>query len=113
VKSEGASVVDPRYDPAFQRGYEAPVSSVVEPVEASRRRNPWLVVLWILAIAFTASGIAALYYSTAALSSPNLDNTVAFYVVPQLVQAVAPWLVGVGLATLSGVVFVHAVQWRR
>ena len=105
-------MVDPRYDPAFQRGYEPPAPSVVEPVE-TRRRNPWLAVLWILAIAFTASGIAALYYSTAALSSPNLDNTVAFYVFPQLLQAVAPWLVGVGLATLSGVVFVHAVQWRR
>ncbi|MCU1410599.1 MAG: hypothetical protein JWR04_1306 [Rhodoglobus sp.] len=101
-------MVDERYDPAFQRGFEP----VVEPVE-TRGRNPWLIVLWVLAVVFTAAGAAALYYSTLALSSPNLDNTVTFYVVPQLLQAVAPWLVGVGLATLSGVVFVHAVQWRR
>ena len=78
-----------------------------------RYRNPWLAVLWVLAVVFTIGGTAALYYSTAALNSPNLDNTVTFYVFPQLLQAVAPWLVGVGLATLSGVVFVHAVQWRR
>ncbi|CAN5350158.1 hypothetical protein BH11ACT5_BH11ACT5_12210 [soil metagenome] len=104
-------MVDERYDPAFQRGYE-PVVELAEPAEPGRR-NPWLAVLWVLAAVFTASGTAALYYSTLALSSPNLDNTVTFYVIPQLLQAVAPWLVGVGLATFSGVVFVHAAQWRR
>ena len=102
-------MVDERYDPAFQRGYTPPP----EALEGPGRRNPWLALLWILAAVFTASGAAALYYSTLALSSPNLDNTVTFYVFPQLLQAVAPWLVGVGLATFSGVVFVHAAQWRR
>lgn len=104
-------MVDSRYDPAFQRGFE-PAEPPPEDVEVPRR-NPWLVVLWTLAVVFTAGGAAALYHSTLALSSPNLDNTVTFYVIPQLLQAIAPWLVGVGLATLSGVVFVHAVQWRR
>ena len=105
-------MVDSRYDPAFQRGYEEPLASPAEALEAPRR-NPWLAVLWILAVVFTAAGAAALYYSELALSTPNLDNTVASYVFPSLLQAVAPWLFGVGLATLSGVVFVHAVQWRR
>lgn len=105
-------MVDERYDPAFQRGHTAP-DSLPEALEGPGRRNPWLAVLWTMAAVFTLAGAAALYYSTLALSSPNLDNTVTFYVFPQLLQAVAPWLVGVGLATFSGVVFVHAVQWRR
>jgi hypothetical protein len=101
-------MADPRYDPAFQRGYE-PVPEALE----GTRRNPWLIVLWILAVVLTATGATALYYSEQALNAPNPENSVAFSVSAGLLQSVGPWLFGVGLATLSGVVFVHAVQWRR
>ena len=101
-------MVDERYDRAFQRGYEP----VVEPAE-TRRRNPWMIVLWILAALLLAGGAYGLWQSEVTLNTPNVDNTVTFYVFPRILQAVAPWLFGVGLATLAGVVFVHAVQWRR
>jgi hypothetical protein len=104
---------DPRFDPAFQRGYVAPHTEepIAEP--AGLRGNPWVVVLWVLAVLFTATGLWALWQSEVQLNSPNLDNVVTFYVFPNIMQALAPWVVGAGLACLVLVVFLHAVRWRR
>ncbi len=62
---------DPRYDPRYQRGHEGeavapstPFPRVVETVDAPRRRNPWLAVLWVLAVLLLALGIGpTLYYA--------------------------------------------------
>ena len=105
---------DPRFDPAFQRGYEAPRGDE-RPTDApvGVRGNPWVVVLWVLAALFTATGAWALWQSEVQLESPNLDNAITFTVFPQVMRALAPWLVGAGLACLVLVVFLHAVRWRR
>jgi hypothetical protein len=104
---------DPRFDPAFQRGYVAPHTeeSITEP--AGLRGNPWVVVLWVLAALFTATGLWALWQSEVQLQWPNLENAITFYVFPSIMQALAPWLVGAGFACLVLVVFLHAVRWRR
>ena len=104
---------DPRFDPTFQRGYVAP--HIEEPITepAGLRGNPWVVVLWVLAVLFIAAGVWALWQSEVQLNSPNLDNVVTFYVFPDIMQALAPWLVGAGLACLVLVVFLHAIHWRR
>jgi hypothetical protein len=110
---------DPRFDPAFQRGYEnrpgstSAVEAVDDEPAAGLRGNPWVVVLWVLAVLFVATGVWALWQSEVQLNSPNLDNVVTFYVFPDIMQALAPWLVGAGLACLVLVVFLHAVSWRR
>jgi hypothetical protein len=109
---------DPRFDPAFQRGYEGPGSeraheAVVDEAATGLGGNPWIVVLWVLAVVFTATGVWALWQSEVQLNSPNLDNVVTFYVFPNIMRALAPWLVGAGLACLVLVVFLHAVRWRR
>lgn len=108
---------DPRFDPAFQRGYDSPASprpteTAVDEPAGGVRGNPWIVVLWVLAAVFTATGVWALWQSEVQLNSPNLDNTVTFYVIPYIMQALAPWLVGAGLACFVLVVFLHAIRWR-
>ena len=103
--------VDPRYDPAFQRGYVEP-----EPLDApavARGRNPWLVVLWALAIALISAGVWGTWQAELTLASPNLENSVSYYVLPSVLQAICPWLVGAGLGALVGAVTIHAVRWRR
>lgn len=89
---------DARYDPAFQRGYEEP-----PPPEPVRRRNPWLAVLWVLAGLFILGGVAVL------VVVPSADSAFDVFVLPVL-QAIAPWLVGAGLAALVAAVTLHAVR---
>lgn len=103
--------VDPRYDPQFQRGYERPAPVEVESAPRARR-NPWLAVLWMLGTVMVVGGVWATWQSELLINSPNLENSVAFYVFPSVLQSVAPWLSGVGIATIAGTVFLHAARWR-
>jgi hypothetical protein len=107
VASDGG---DSRYDPQFQRGYEPP--DEVEPEEPPARRNPWLIVLWMLGALMLAGGLGGLWLVQMLLSAPNPESASSFYVVPVVLQSVAPWLAVVGLLTIVGVIFVHAVRWR-
>ena len=121
------SELDPRFDPVFQRGHEddpvAPPSPViersrdplerVEPVETSRRKNPWLPILWILSITLLAFGLWAQWHGTQLTMRPNLDNVTEYYILPTVLLAIAPWFGAVGLASLVGVVFLHAVKWHE
>ena len=99
--------IDPKYDAAFQRGYVEP-----EPEPERARRNPWLIVLWSLGVVLLVGGIVALWHAQVILASPNLGNEVTYYVLPYVLEALAPWFVGAGLAAVVSAVVVHAVRWR-
>lgn len=105
-----SSDLDPRFDPAYQRGYDP----VAEPVPVAQKRsiNPWIPVLWVLAIGLTAAGAWAQYQSQLMFSSPNIDNVRDYYVTPGVLAALAPWLFCIGLAAVVATVFLHAVRWR-
>ncbi len=93
-------MVDERYDPAFQRDYEEP-----EP-EALPRRNPWLILLWVLAAVLIVAGAFVISQTT----STGGDTATAVIVLPVVFAALAPWLIGTGLAALVGAVFVNALR---
>jgi FtsH-binding integral membrane protein len=112
-----ASDYDPRFSPAYQRGHEDDAVPVVELVETSppstSRRNPWMPVLWLLSIFLLGFGLWAQWYSQRLFTSPNIDNVQEYYVIPSVLSSLSPWFVVVGLASLVGVVFLHAVRWRE
>ncbi len=110
---------DPRYDPRFQRGGDQDggfepelAASTVRPVDATRHRNPWLALLWVLAVALTLGGVAALLIVGAVELAPPSDPF-TFYVLTALLEGVAPWLVAAGLFAIVGAGFIHALEWRR
>ncbi|MDO7882692.1 hypothetical protein [Antiquaquibacter soli] len=119
--------LDERFDPVFQRGHEgdpiafAPHRSLarespadVAPTAATDLSgNPWVVVLWLLAVLLSAGGLWMTWYAQVLFANPNVDNVVTYYVLPAVLESLAPIVTGVGLATLAGVVFLHAVRWRR
>lgn len=124
--------LDERFDPVFQRGHEddaiafaphprpagdRPAGDVPAPAPGSAapglRGNPWVIVLWAIAILFPVGGLGMTWYSEQAAATPDVGSPVTYYVLPAVLGAVAPLVLGVGLATLAGVVFLHAVRWRR
>ncbi len=73
------------------------------------QRNPWLIVLWILAVLLIAAGGFTL---TQTAQSTGAD-VVPVLILPVVFAALAPWLLGVGLAALVGAVFVQAIRRER
>lgn len=103
--------VDPRFDPAFQRGF---AQAAPGPAPApTLRGNPWVVVLWALAVLLTGGGLWAFWQSQTSRDSQGVDSVPSDYVLPVLLEGVAPWLLLVGLATLVATVFLYAVRWRK
>jgi hypothetical protein len=134
---------DPRFDPAFQRGYEPPAKpravpsaplpagSIGEPpvgpdpqqekvapaVVGRRRVNPYVVILWVIGVAFEVGGTALLFGSYFLLFSGSFGG------LPQGATAQALYVFGsvfgvplitVGLATVAGLIFFSAWHsWRR
>lgn len=96
---------DPRYDPAFQRGYRPPAS----PPAPAVARNPWIGGLWIMAALFVAAGVAG---QVVALLPPDDSSAASYHLVPALAGALAPWFGGAGLASVIGVVILNAARWR-
>lgn len=116
-----ASDVDPRFDPAFQRGFEPipdsrvePVeaSTPVEPVETSPTRNPWIPTLWITAAVFTLAGALTQYVATQVRFSPTADSAAIEYVIPEVFGALSPVLFAAGLATAIATLVIHALRWQ-
>jgi hypothetical protein len=105
---------DPRYDPAFQRGYREPEPTPTAPEsqDATRSRNPWLTLLWVLAVVLMLGGIAALL-TVGALELAPPSDPFTFYVLTDLLAGVGPGLVGAGVGGFVGAVFIHALDWRR
>lgn len=119
--------LDPRFDPAFQRGFDGgatapaggpdvPAVPAVQPAmdaPSTLHGNPWVVVLWVLGPTLLVAGIWGLWQAQIIRTSPNTTSASSYYVLPGLLQLFAPWLAIVGLITIVGVVFLHAVRWRR
>lgn len=126
---------DHRFNPAYQRGHEddyvtAPQQQAAEPAarrleeptvllsetaareQSSLRGNPWVAVLWVLAIALIAAGVAAQWFAQAMLTNARTVSAQTLYVVPAVLAELSPWLVAVGLVSLVAVVMLHAVRWR-
>jgi len=110
-----ASDFDPRFDPAFQRGFDGPV----EHVEASPatqlptlRGNPFIPALWITAAVFTIAGVAGQYLATFLDSSPTASSATQEYVLPSVLIALSPWLFAAGLALGVAMLVIHALRWR-
>ena len=150
---------DPRFDPAFQRGFgdgqaqrpgvdgsapgrpvaggpsvnvaaSGPVDPLASPsmdadnsrgsipldaayVPVETRGNPWLRALWGIAAALIVAGIAGQWtaidlFSTGASSG----NVVTSYVLPSVMQALAPWFLVAGLLAAIAAVTIKAVRWH-
>jgi hypothetical protein len=132
---------DPRFDPAFQPGYDGPlaeakpvtrakpVASVPEALPAvrdpaperepepedepvSRRTNPFLITLGVVAILLLGGGL----YVVSRLRDLFADtqSTSDFdYVTLQVLMYAAPLVLVLGLATGIGVLFLLAARWGR
>ena len=93
--------LDPRYGAEFQRGFDEPVAEAVE-----ARRNPWLILLWALAVLLIAAGAFVISQNAPVAG----DTVVPVLVLPVVFTALAPWLLGTGLAALVAAVMVKALR---
>jgi hypothetical protein len=108
---------DPRFDPAFQRGFEgsaAPVERGEPVVEVAKlRHNPWIWALWGVAVVFTTAGVIGLIPVQASFGwVAERPDPVTAFILPALFHGLAPWFLGTGLAALIGVLIISAVRWR-
>ncbi len=78
--------------------------------------NPFLLALWGLSALFIVGGIALLRaipgLEQDLATGSNDGGGVSFYTIFSLASA-APVLIGLGLATATGTLFLHAARWRR
>lgn len=77
------------------------------------RRNPWLPVLWVLALGLVGFGVWAQWYAQKLYALQNFNSVEDYYITPNVLSNVSPWFIGVGLLALVGAVFIHAVRWER
>jgi hypothetical protein len=128
---ESTRQFDPRFDPAFQRGFEGAVAArseevsveevppevVSQPLQAdaptpSLRANPWVPALWVVAAVLIVAGIAGQTIAETITAGPTAETPLVEYVIPALLRALSPWLLVAGLLAGIGVMFLHAVRWR-
>jgi hypothetical protein len=132
---------DPRFDPAFQRGFDGPVIAadrraaatggeaadgpagelrreqvesaiVVQLTQPSLAGNPWVVVLWVLGIGLTLAGLIGSWVAQSRLVDQVAATAIDYYVIPNVIQTLAPWAFAVGLAVIAAVAVLHATRWR-
>lgn len=89
-------MVDDRYDAAFQRGYVAPPAEQIRP--------GWPVAALVFSGALLLIGAAGLF-----ATPPAIAVSVADYLAPILLCAVAPWVLAVGAAGFVGAVAVRSL----
>jgi hypothetical protein len=158
--------IDPRFDPAFQRGFEGtvgvtprrppvgtpsvlpaqqtvrptasspaaarppvpsyatqPVATEHEPLETSfdqaeaepaqpRRLNPYVIALAVIGVVFIVAGIAGAQFANGVYASDTLTSAVSFSTVLLVISGSAV-SIGLGVATLIGIVFLFALRYRR
>ncbi|WP_105035454.1 hypothetical protein [Cryobacterium aureum] len=80
-------------------------------------RNPFIVALWVIGPALIIAGpvlqARSIYESYRGNSGSFSSDDIPFEVVlQQLTYSVLPSMVGVGLATVIGLLFVEAIRWR-
>ena len=128
---------DPRFDPAFQRGFTAAsvtpaaepahvVSTVeqpapvrpaeshpAEPRNSESRGNPWLRALWVMAAVLVVVGIAGQWIALQLLAGGASGGSVlSAYVLPGILQALSPWFLVAGLISAIAAVTIKAARWR-
>ena len=155
--------IDPRFDPAFQRGFDqtipieeslpetasrrvpapppapiavaAPIAAasprpqpavvdadsddepaedpVVDPeLDSSPARNPFLLLLGVIAIALVAAGIWLFVRSGDAFNSRDVRSQGDYMSLDATIHS-APFIALLGAATAIGVVFVFAAKWKK
>jgi hypothetical protein len=133
---------DPRFDPAFQPGYEAPATeakaaktakatgataqsaakaalisasagerSIEVDGTAASGRNPFVGLLLAVGVVLIIGGVAVIRSLGAAFDSVDIQVDLDYYTLDVL-KVIGPLLVALGAATLIGVAFLKAVQWK-
>lgn len=74
--------------------------------------NPWVRVLWVIAVVFTVGGIAAQVWAQE-MYGRNVSVAMDAIIIPNLLQALGSPMVMIGLATGAGTALLHATRWRR
>jgi hypothetical protein len=87
------------------------ISDEFEGVEAARR-NPFLVVLAIVAVVLVALGIWLFMRSGAAFNSTEIKSQGDYMTLTATIET-APFIALLGVATAIGVLFVFASRWRK
>lgn len=129
---------DPRYDPAFQRGWDGPVTPVapvasgapraaeperivVSPDRAAsedadeeprRRLNPYLIVLGAVSIALVVAGVWMASRVSEGFSQEG-PSTQVDYAMLQVLMIGSPVTALLGVATAVGILFLLAARWGR
>lgn len=99
-----------------------PTSGLSDPVTEPQVRawwqriNPWLILLWVLGIAFIGAGVGLIYLSMPSVSGGgdyygNSSNLMFFML--QSAYFGSPLLIVLGLATITSSVVILANRWRR
>lgn len=161
MSDQGSSNIDPRFDPAFQRGFEGSVTvsrrrpspgtplvapaqdratsvsaparpaAVIRPPESPleapviaqtepeveeevvpRGANPFVIGLWVIAAVLVAGGVWGIQWARAAYLTEALTTNVDFVLV-EIVRVAAPAAIGLGLATVIGLLFLGAIRWQK
>ena len=95
----------------------APSVDADELLDQFEPRNPFVIALWIVGPALIVGGpmlqTRSIYDSYRGGSAGFTSNDIPFEVVlQQLTYSVSPSMVGVGLATVVGLLFYQALRWR-
>lgn len=86
--------------------------AVDQPADEAPGRNPFLIALTIISVVLVVGGVAGLQWLRGRFLAPDIATELDFVTV----QAATTGLViviGLGLATAIGVLFVHAARWGR
>lgn len=80
-----------------------------------QRRNPFVLVLWVIGALFTLTGIGAMRWSFALTEGLQTSTTAsqADFQLSYMVQQSAPLLIVLGLAVATSTVFLHALIWNK
>jgi hypothetical protein len=76
------------------------------------RGNPWVATLWVVAVLLLTAGFFGTWRSQSIYVGATPINDMNEAVMFQVLQALSPSLVLVGLLVLGGLLFLHAVSWR-
>lgn len=132
---------DPRFDPAFQPGFvgepttqsdrhknpalqaleaareqaeHAPLAGIdaeTEPEVHARRVNPFLIALGILAFALIMGGVQGIRTVQSAYENENV-GPIDYATISMLTYG-APLSITLGVAIISGLLFMYARAWQR
>jgi len=105
-----APFASPSMDADSSRG-SMPLDAAHVPVETSG--NPWLRALWGIAAALIVAGIAGQWIAIDLFSTgASSGSVVTSYVLPSVLQALAPWFLVAGLLAAIAAVTIKALRWH-